>query len=282
MKWVVRLFNFYINSSVHVSLAVVALVFVTYRTLDIPCQRDFIFFVFFASITGYNFIKYSSLAKLHHKSLTESLRAIQLFSLVCFLCMVFYAIRLPDEVLFTCAIFGVLTLLYALPIFSRKRNLRSFYGAKMYTIAFVWAGVTVLLPVLNSGEDLTMDVWISFVQRFLFVIVITLPFDIRDLNYDRHEIHTIPKSLGIKYTKILGVGLLILSIMMEFLKGQFEFRNLIALSVIAIVSAVFLIRSSDTQSKYYASFFVEGLPIIWWGLLYIDGFIALIHGLTFL
>ena len=103
-------------------------------------------------------------------------------------------------------IFWIFTLLYALPVFSRKRNLRSFYGAKMYTIAFVWAGVTVLLPVLNAGQALAMDVWISFVQRFLFVIVITLPCDMRDLNYDRNEIHTIPKSLGIKSTKVLGVG----------------------------------------------------------------------------
>lgn len=267
MKWVVRIFNFYINSSVHVSLAVVALVFVTCRTLDISCQKDFIFFVFFASITGYNFIKYSSLAKLHHRSLTESLRAIQLFSLVCFFCMMYYTIRLPYEVLFACVIFGIFTLLYALPVFSRKRNLRSFYGAKMYTIALVWAGVTVILPVLNSEQALQIDVWISFVQRFLFVVVITLPFDMRDLNYDRDEIHTIPKSLGIKYTKLLGVGLLILFMIMEFFKDQFQYKNLVALCIVAVASALFLIRSSDKQSTYYASFFVEGLPMIWWGLL---------------
>ena len=269
MKWIARIFNFYINSSIHVSLAVVALVFVTCSTLDIYCQKDFIFFTFFASITGYNFIKYSRLAKLHHRSLTESLRAIQLFSLVCFVCMLFYTIRLPYEVLFTCVIFGIFTLLYALPVFSRKRNLRSFYGAKMYTIAFVWAGVTVLLPVLNAGQELAMDVWISFVQRFLFVIVITLPFDMRDLNYDRNEIHTIPKSLGIKYTKVLGVGLLILCTILEFFKNEFQYKNLVVLCVLGVLSALFLIRSSDKQSTYYASFFVEALPLVWWGLLYV-------------
>ena len=269
MKWLQRIFDFYINSSIHVSLAVVALVFVTYSTLDILYQKEFILFVFFATITGYNFIKYSSLAKLHHRSLTESLRAIQLFSFVCFICMVYYTVFLSREVLFVCAIFGALTLLYALPVFSRKRNLRSFYGAKMYTIAIVWAGVTVILPVLDSLQELQMDVWISFVQRFLFIIVITLPFDIRDLNYDREDINTIPKSLGIKYTKFLGVGLLIVFFILELFKDEIQYENVFALSIIGVLSVIFLIASSEKQYKYYASFFVEGLPMVWWGLLYL-------------
>ena len=269
MKWLQRIFDFYINSSIHVSLAVVALVFVTYSTLDILYQKEFILFVFFATITGYNFIKYSSLAKLHHRSLTESLRAIQLFSFVCFICMVYYTVFLSREVLFVCAIFGALTLLYALPVFSRKRNLRSFYGAKMYTIAIVWAGVTVILPVLDSLQELQMDVWISFVQRFLFIIVITLPFDIRDLNYDREDINTIPKSLGIKYTKFLGVGLLIVFFILELFKDEIQYENVFALSIIGVLSVLFLIASSEKQYKYYASFFVEGLPMVWWGLLYL-------------
>jgi 4-hydroxybenzoate polyprenyltransferase len=114
-----------------------------------------------------------------------------------------------------------------------------------------------------------MDVWISFVQRFLFVIVITLPFDIRDLNYDREDINTIPKSLGIKYTKFLGVGLLIVFFILEFFKDEIQYKNVFALCIVGMFSAIFLMASSEKQYKYYASFFVEGLPMIWWGLLYL-------------
>lgn len=267
MKWLKRIFNFYINSSIHVSLAVVSLVFITYETFNILYHKEFIFFVFFASITGYNFIKYSRLAKLHHLSLTESLRAIQLFSLLSFVCMIYYAIQLSYDVLFVCAIFGLLTLLYTLPVFSRKRNLRSFYGAKMYTIAMVWAGVTVILPSIDGSLELGVDVWITFVQRFLFIIVITLPFDIRDLNYDREEINTIPKSLGIKYTKLLGVGLLVVFFILEFFKDQLLYKNMFSMCLISALSAIFLLASSDKQYRYYASFFVEGLPMIWFGVL---------------
>ncbi|WP_299767831.1 hypothetical protein [uncultured Dokdonia sp.] len=267
MKWLKRIFDFYINSSIHVSLAVVSLVFVTNETFNISYHKEFVFFVFFASVTGYNFIKYSRLAKLHHLSLTESLRAIQLFSLVSFGCMVYYALKLSYDVLYVCVVFGLLTLLYALPVLSRKRNLRSFYGAKMYTIAIVWAGVTVLLPAIDGLLELSVDVWITFVQRFLFIIVITLPFDIRDLNYDREEINTIPKNLGIKYTKLLGIGLLILFFIIEFLKDHIQYKNVFSLCLVGMLSAICLLCSSDKQYKYYASFFVEGLPMIWFGLL---------------
>ncbi|GGG28621.1 hypothetical protein GCM10011344_31710 [Dokdonia pacifica] len=267
MKWLKRIFNFYINSSIHVSLAVVSLVFITYETFNILYHKEFIFFVFFASITGYNFIKYSRLAKLHHLSLTESLRAIQLFSLLSFVCMIYYAMQLSYDVLFVCGVFGLLTLLYALPVLSRKRNLRSFHGAKMYTIAIVWSGVTVLLPAIDGMLELQVDVWITFVQRLLFIIVITLPFDIRDLNYDREEINTIPKSLGIKYTKLLGIGLLILFFILEFFKDQLQYKNVFSICLISVLSAICLLASSDKQYKYYASFFVEGLPMIWFGIL---------------
>jgi len=267
MKWLRRIFDFYINSSIHVSLAVISLVFVTYETFDISCHKEFVLFVFFASITGYNFIKYSRVAKLHHLSLAESLRAIQLFSLVSFVCMVYFAIQLSFNVLFVCSVFGLLTLLYALPVLSQKRNLRSFYGAKMYTIALVWSGVTTLLPIINDLHELNIDVWISFVQRFLFIIVITLPFDIRDLNFDREDINTIPKNLGIKYTKLLGIILIIMLFILEFLKDEFQYNNAFSLCLVCLFSAMFLIASSDKQYKYYASFFVEGLPMIWFGLL---------------
>lgn len=270
MKWLQRIFNFYINSSIHVSLGVVALTVVTYRTLNISCDINLLFFIFFASITGYNFIKYSSLAKLHHRSLTESLRVIQIFSLISFVGMGYFIFKLSQSVLFACIIFGGCTLLYALPIFSRKRNLRSFYGAKMYTIAFVWAGVTVLLPILQSELSISVDAWISFVQRFLFVIIITLPFDIRDLRYDvQEDINTIPKRLGVKGSKRLGIILVFLFFILEYGKDQLVTIHLLSVVLISIFSTILLLVSSDKQSKYYASFFVEGLPMIWVGLLFL-------------
>lgn len=272
MKWILKTFNFYINSSIHVSLAVVALQLVTYQCLDIKWDNDLLFFTFFASITGYNFIKYSKLAKLHHLSLTESLRVIQVFSLFCFMAMLFFLTKVALNVVVACSALGVITGLYALPIFSRKRNLRSLNGVKIYTIAVVWAGVTVVLPILQESISFSWDEGLLFIQRFLFILVITLPFDIRDVKYDAEVIGTIPLQIGIKKAQFLGIFLLILMVLLEALKDEITSEIVLSTVVISIFSGVLLLRAKKKQSKFYASFFVESLPIIWFLILWVLSF----------
>ena len=101
----------------------------------------------------------------------------------CYGCLLFY---LPAEVIIAAAILGVFTVAYAIPISERRKNLRNIYGIKIGVIASVWAGVTVLLPVLNHGVESVrvMNVIYEAVQRILFVAVLILPFDIRDYRSD--------------------------------------------------------------------------------------------------
>ena len=154
---------------------------VTYLYLNNTLDKEVLLFTFFATITGYNFIKYAGVAKWHHRSLTRSLRAIQLFSLGCFLGMCFYGWQLSFATLKILGLLGLLTVLYALPIFSNRRNLRSLKGLKIYTIAVVWAGVSVLIPAVEAGLVLDTSIWVLTIQRFIYVVIITIPFEIRDL-----------------------------------------------------------------------------------------------------
>ncbi|MDX1317447.1 MAG: hypothetical protein R3262_07845, partial [Xanthomarina gelatinilytica] len=89
-----QIFNFYIDSSIHVALAVFALSWVTLLEFGIPYDRAVLYFIFFASITGYNFVKYFGLARFHHRSLTNWLKLIQVFSLMCFIGMCYFALKL--------------------------------------------------------------------------------------------------------------------------------------------------------------------------------------------
>jgi len=56
MRFMKLLFDFYINSSIHVALAVLSLSWITLLEFDIPYDKEVLFFIFFASITGQNFI----------------------------------------------------------------------------------------------------------------------------------------------------------------------------------------------------------------------------------
>jgi len=269
MRYLRLAFDLYINSSIHVALAVVCLAVISVLEYNFPISLDLLAFIFFSTITGYNFVKYAGIAKLHHSSLAGNLRIIQIFSFVSFLALIYYALQLSVNVLIATAILGFLTLLDALPIFGNSRNLRSLAGIKIFVIAMVWAGTTVLLPVINAQQLLNQPVLIDFFQRFCMVVVLTLPFEIRDLIYDSDSLQTIPQRIGVRKTRLFGIILLTLIVIIAIFQEQFRSYSLLSLFLVCVILGVFLVGSRERQSKYYASFWVELIPVIYLGILLI-------------
>ncbi|RZN82618.1 MAG: hypothetical protein EVB11_07825 [Winogradskyella sp.] len=269
MKLLKSVFNFYINSSIHVALAVYAMTWVTLISFDLPYDENALYFIFFATITAYNFIKYFGLAKFHHRSLANWLRVIQLFSAVAFVLMCYYLLQLSLRTITLIGFLAIATFLYAIPLipkryfFDEQQNLREISGAKIYIIALVWCFVSVLLPIMNAGIELSADISITLFQRYCYVLVLMLPFEIRDLNYDSLKLATIPQKIGIKKTKIIGVLLLMVFMMLEFFKDEINDTSVISTLIITFVTLLFLIFSSKKQHKYYSAFWVEALPIFW-------------------
>ena len=267
MKFFKLFFNFYINASIHVALAVYAFVRVTEQYFELDYQEYFNYFIFFATITGYNFVKYAGVAKLHHRSLTEDLKIIQIFSFFCFIAACYYGAQISFKSIIYIAPFALLTLLYAVPFLSGfHKNLRQISYLKIIVVALVWAGFTVLLPVIEAGREVSLNVLFLCLQRFLIVVVLVLPFDIRDVQYDAISLQTIPKKIGIKKTKKLGLGIMIFALLLEYgINVNYISKNVFMIFFFMIL--VFLMRSKMNQPKYFSSFWVESLPIIWYLLL---------------
>jgi hypothetical protein len=256
-----KILDFYINSSLHVALAVVSLSILSFLEFHIELDKDLLLFIFLGSITGYNFVKYAGIARLHHASLARNLKLLQIFSFFCFLAFVYFAFQQELKTILVSGILGVFTLLYAIPPGKNKQNLRNRGGVKIFIIAMVWAGVTVILPVIDQAGF--YKVIITFFQRFFFVIAITLPFEIRDLKFDSGDLNTIPQQTGIANTKRIGYILLALMLAFEFLKPGASIINFIALSMTLLISAFFIKAAEVDQHKYYSAFWVEGIPVFW-------------------
>jgi len=261
-----------------VALSVYALCWITLLEFSITYDETVLYFVFYATITGYNFIKYFGLAKFHHRSLANWLKIIQIFSAVCFVLMCFYAFKLSNKTLWYLIGFGAVTFLYAIPFLPKKiflddqKNLRSISGLKIYVIALVWSGVSVIIPLVNNDFSvLKTDVLITITQRFLLVMVLMLPFEIRDLKYDSLKLATLPQKIGVKETKVVGCLLLIAFYFLEFFKDNIN-ATLISISlIVTFITIMLLIFSSKNQNKYYSSLFVESIPIWWLILLLVFG-----------
>ncbi|GEQ85594.1 hypothetical protein ULMS_11020 [Patiriisocius marinistellae] len=262
MSFIRKLFNFYINSSIHVAIAVIAFVGVTAIEFDLSLSLYLLLFVFSGTITGYNFVKYAEVAGLHHRSLTKDLKTIQVFSIFCFLVFCYAAYHISRHTLLFSGFLGFITMLYAVPVFAKK-NLRMLGGLKIFIVALVWAGVTVLLPMIENNMNVTTDYWLSFIQRFLMVIVLIFPFDIRDVAYDSTLLRTFPQQFGIKKTKGIGLFLVTVILLLEGFEDEISEAHIYSLVLVLLLISIALVRAKTKQSRYFASFFVESIPIVY-------------------
>ncbi|EDM44206.1 hypothetical protein SCB49_04235 [unidentified eubacterium SCB49] len=267
MRLLKAAFAFYINSSIHVAFAVTALVGLTQLYLSLELKWLFYAFVFLGTISAYNFVKYAEIAGLHHRSLAKSLKAIQVLSAVCGVLLVLVTFYMPLAVIIYIAAFGVLTFFYAVP-FLTKSNLRSVGGIKVFIVALVWAGVTVIVPVVAANELFSTTVMLLFLQRFLLVVVWILPFEIRDVKYDHLSLGTMPQRIGINKTKIVGFVLLAIALLCELLIDNSQLQKILAGSLMVVLTGLMLLKAQKSQGQFFASFWVESIPIWWWLIAY--------------
>ena len=269
MQTVKRIFDFYIFSNIHVAFAVFSLTKITLLTYKIESNL-LPWFVFFSTIASYNFIRLYKIYKIKRwffKFIRDNKKRILVLTILSALIVIYLGLSLNRNALYALLPFGLFTLFYVVPI-PVKRNstwaLRKVAFLKLFLIAFSWAGVTVLIPLINYGIDIQFNnELIILAQRFLFVIVITLPFDIRDMNFDDRRLKTLPQVIGIQRSKVFGLFLMMVFMGLEYLKIPTEEAQFSIHLIIALLSLLFLFRATVLQGKYYSAFFVESLPIVW-------------------
>ena len=169
MNW----FKIYIKSSLHVALAVCALVAITAYEFDIKILSEFYFFIFFSTISGYNFVKFVPIYKSSKYEISLPLKLIQSVSVMAAL---YFSFELSKASFVFVLFLSILTFLYANPLHKNK-NLRNMTGLKISIVALVWACVSLILPLVNQHIELiNKHVWLSFIQRFLLVFIFDLTF----------------------------------------------------------------------------------------------------------
>ncbi|WP_340136780.1 hypothetical protein [Flavobacterium psychrophilum] len=122
MKIFKQIFDFYINSSVHVALSVCALVLITQYMFHILHDQSMVCFAFFGTIVGYNFVKYDALARAKKLQMRKALKAIAFFSFFSLLAVGFCFFQLQIHTKIVAVGFVGLILLYTLPFFPNKKK----------------------------------------------------------------------------------------------------------------------------------------------------------------
>ena len=168
----------------------------------------------------------------------------------------------PDKIILFSA--GCLVFFYALPQ-SRYINLRRLRGIKIYIVSLSWVLITGVLPFENY--DWSTPHYLYQLQRFLLIILATLPFELRDLKADDPRLKTLAQSLGFSGVQLLGYGL---SFFIFLLSGALHYLYGVAAYSALVLLPFYLWSLSDIKrlsSPYFVSFWVEWIPFI--GLIFL-------------
>lgn len=261
-----RFFDWYLHASLHVALATTVLVQMTFYFCFLPFNIAITSLVFFGTVFSYNFIKYAQvIAK--KKELTRFLKSIIVLSVISLIIALISFLFLDLKAQLLTVFFGLLCVLYVIPLAKSKTNLRNYAGIKIYIVSLCWAGVTTLLPIVNADQTIENDILFKFLQRFILTLILILVFEINDLKYDDIRLKTVPQTFGVLKTKYL-IGLLLIPFyFLEFLKVNYYGNQWIINLILVSVIALFTYYANPNRSKYYTLFWVESIPVLWYLLI---------------
>jgi 4-hydroxybenzoate polyprenyltransferase len=161
----------------------------------------------------------------------------------------------------------VVSLLYYSPMKAYPiMDLRHWGVIKSLSIAWVWAIVTVVLPLLlNASIEIVGNTfsWVYFIHVFIFILILAILFDGKDLEKDQLQAtHTIALTLGIKkMIQQIIYPLLSFYFILLFVMGQFYMHPFI-FEIFSCIPILYLIvlckRIPKMNSMRQNIFFIDG------------------------
>ena len=167
---------------------------------------------------------------------------------------------------FQLSVLGLAALVSAIYIGVERFNLRSFWFLKTQMVAFVWAIfiVGIAFGSYNFDPSLIKETYLFiallFAAVFFLILGLTIPFDIRDWQVDslNEKMKTLPMVFGLKGTKYLAVGHLLLSYILLY----FINPSAVLLTPIYLAAVFTIIRLRQGSSEYNYTFILDGLIVL--------------------
>ncbi len=162
---------------------------------------------------------------------------------------------------------AIITMLYNMPktINMKWIPLRGIPLLKVFLIAYVWASLGAVFPVVQTEIDILRPLVIKvFFADFFYILAIALPFDIRDY-YREHidEPRTLAHLLGLRHT--VSAALMFLGIFVYFI---WPLLNAPAFFIpFTALTAVLIFYSTPHKNKYYYTVLLDGTMVLYYFVL---------------
>lgn len=274
--------HFLLFSSIFIGCCVVAFSMETNILLGLPFNPvKFYVFVFAATLTQYNFhylIKTSAVAGSDRLQWSMRHRLLHfIFLIIGIVLLINSLFNFQFHHFFIILCLGFVSLLYSFPLlpFARGKRIKDFGSLKFITLSLLWTLVTVWFPVNSMPHDTGLYA-IIFIKRFLFMMVLCLLFDMRDVEIDRSEnILTPAVILGREKSYKLAYLLLSLFVLMAIIQYLYYphlgFLLAMICSSVATYFVIELTRKNNNDVVYLAG--IDGMMLLQAVLVYAFGFI---------
>ncbi|MFD2513194.1 hypothetical protein ACFSRY_04905 [Pontibacter locisalis] len=273
-----RLGEALLYSSIFISFCAFSLTIVTYKLAGLPVSLPMALFIFLATLFTYNLSSIYSVFRRPGQKISDTdahwtqinrkpLALLGLISVVTGAFIYFY-FSFGINIWFMLHL-AFISIGYTIPIVyksKRVKPLRNIPLLKVFLIAYVWAVVTTLFPLLEAGFDIReKEALILLARRFLFILSLALLFDVRDFSYDRSmNTLTVPGLVGVNNTKFISLALLVIYTITSL---QTE-TGLVQLALLAsaIGAGLVVVFSSEDRPRLYYLLFADGAMLLHSGL----------------
>ena len=204
-------YYFLIHTNLLIAGAAMAQCALTYLFFNVPFDYAIIAIEGSATLVLYNFSLLLSRPKDPSKSIYKRTRwvfknewLLWLNSGLALLVLAYAIFHIHFYSLLFLGAIGLFSIAYSFPLFPYKGKmvgLRQLPAMKIFHIALVWTLSSVCLPAFELFlHDVHIDTHrfvILFLLKFIFLLICTLPFDIRDIKQDSYyHLKTIPNMIG--------------------------------------------------------------------------------------
>lgn len=256
------------ETNIFIAFAAGACTLATYAFHDAIPNYNLVAFIFFATLLIYNLQRRigdlnASGAFYKIKTVLMILGAIGLIP---------FAIHLTIVELAGLAVAGAISLGYAYPFIpynGERYAIRRIPYLKLWIIVLAWILSTTVVPLidivdLNSTDDRLSTLFFAL-QQGAFIVALTIPFDVRDLEVDYPFQRTLPMVFGVEWSIKFAQRAMIAAFIFAFLNyliGFFAFPQMLVQLGISALGYFVVTRGKKHRSPLYYSIILDGMILL--------------------
>ena len=279
--WIAKFIDLILYSNLFIALGALCMVWQVQWILGVfdPYSR-LAWFMFFSTLFVYamhRIVGFTIIEKKLENRRIQVIRKFQLhiiiYAIISALAGLYLALQIRWETLLSLLIPTTVSVLYIVPIFGGGRRLRDLPFIKLFAIGIVWVCALVVTPLIDLGVPLALDHYLLLIEKLLFIIGITIPFDIRDIEVDRlYKIDTLPLHLGVKKSIRIALMLLFLAAIIVgvlLYRGFLEPEVATGLILSYMITLAGVAKAHSKRHDYYFAGMLDGTIILQFVLIYL-------------